>query len=202
MNIGIDIDDTISETFETLLPYAQKFTIEQLGREAKIDFNKKCINHYYIEEMFNWSREESVEFWGKYITEILEKVNIKTFASDIINKLKKNGNNIYLITARANKDDNNVRETTIKWLKDNNVIYDELFINAEADRKVQIVEENKIDIFIDDSYENCKDVSDKTNAKVYMMNTRVNEKFSLDENINRVYSWLELEHLINKKGEN
>ena len=28
MNIGIDIDDTISETFETLLPYAQKYTIE------------------------------------------------------------------------------------------------------------------------------------------------------------------------------
>ena len=28
MNIGIDIDDTISETFETLLPYAQKCKTE------------------------------------------------------------------------------------------------------------------------------------------------------------------------------
>ena len=27
MNIGIDIDDTISETFEILLPYSQKYTI-------------------------------------------------------------------------------------------------------------------------------------------------------------------------------
>ena len=195
MNIGIDIDDTISETFETLLPYAQKFTIEQLGREAKIDFNKKCVNHYYVEEMFNWSREESVEFWEKYITEILEKVNIKTFASDIIKRLKENGNNIFLITARWNTDNNNVENVTIKWLEDNKVIYDKLFLNAEANRKVQIVKENNIDIFIDDSYENCKDVSEKTNAKVFMMNTRVNEKFLL-QNIKRVYSWSEIEHLI------
>ena len=195
MNIGIDIDDTISETFETLLPYAQKYTIEELGREGIIDFNKKCINHYYIEEMFNWNKEESVRFWNKYIDEILENVNIKVFASDIIKRLKENGNNIFLITARWNTDNNNVENVTIKWLEDNKVIYDKLFLNAEANRKVQIVEDNNIDIFIDDSFENCKDVSEKTKAKVYMMNTRANERFSL-ENIKRVYSWSEIEHLI------
>lgn len=195
MNIGIDIDDTISETFETLLPYAQKYTIEKLGREAKVDFGKKCINHYYIEEMFNWSKEESIQFWENNITEILEKVNIKTFASEIIKKLSEKGNNIYLITARWNTDKNNVEKTTVKWLDEKNVIYDKLFINAEANRKVQLVQENDIDIFIDDSYENCKDVSEKTNAKVFMMNSRVNENFKL-ENIKRVYSWYEIEHLI------
>ena len=175
MNIGIDIDDTISETFEILLPYAQKYTIEELGKEGTIDFNKECVNHYYIEEMFNWSKEESVRFWNKYIDEILENVNIKVFASDT--------------------NENNVENVTIKWLENNNVIYDKLFLNAEANRKVQIVEENNIDIFIDDSFENCKDVSERTKAKVYMMNTRVNEKFSL-QNIKRVYSWSEIEHLI------
>ena len=195
MNIGIDIDDTISETFEILLPYAQKYTIEELGKEGIIDFNKECVNHYYIEKMFNWSKEESVRFWNKYIDEILENVNIKVFASDIIKRLKEKGNNIFLITARWNTNENNVENVTIKWLENNNVIYDKLFLNAEANRKVQIVEENNIDIFIDDSFENCKDVSERTKAKVYMMNTRVNEKFSL-QNIKRVYSWSEIEHLI------
>ena len=195
MNIGIDIDDTISETFEILLPYAQKYTIEELKRDATIDFNKKCVNHYYIEEMFNWSKEESISFWEEYIKEMLENVNVKTFAQDTIKNLKENGNNIFLITARWNTPKNNVEETTIKWLEDNNIVYDKLFINAEANRKVQIVKENNIDIFIDDSYENCKDVSEKTNAKVFMMNTRVNEKFLL-QNIKRVYSCSEIEHLI------
>ena len=195
MNIGIDIDDTISETFEILLPYAQKYTIEELGKEGTIDFNKECVNHYYIEKMFNWSKEESISFWEEYIKEMLENVNVKTFAQDTIKNLKENGNNIFLITARWNTPKNNVEETTIKWLEDNNIVYDKLFINAEANRKVQIVKENNIDIFIDDSYENCKDVSEKTNAKVFMMNTRVNEKFLL-QNIKRVYSWSEIEHLI------
>ena len=122
-------------------------------------------------------------------------MNIKVFASDIIKRLKEKGNNIFLITARWNTNENNVENVTIKWLENNNVIYDKLFLNAEANRKVQIVEENNIDIFIDDSFENCKDVSERTKAKVYMMNTRVNEKFSL-QNIKRVYSWSEIEHLI------
>ena len=44
MNIGIDIDDTISETFETLLPYAQKYTIQDLKRESKIKMDNNISN--------------------------------------------------------------------------------------------------------------------------------------------------------------
>ena len=43
MNIGIDIDDTISETFETLLPYAQKYTIEDLKRKSEININQDSL---------------------------------------------------------------------------------------------------------------------------------------------------------------
>ena len=197
MNIGIDIDDTISETFETLLPYAQKYTIEELRREANVDLNKEYLNHYYVEKMFNWNKEEAMKFWIKYYEEIIENVNIKKFASQTIKKLKEEGNNIYLITARWARKDNNVEEITRKWLKDNNIVYDKLFLSAES--KVNLVQDNKIDIFIDDSYQNCKDVSEKTNAKVYMMDTRVNEKFEIN-NVKRVYSWCELEHLLNEEG--
>ena len=48
MNIGIDIDDTISETFETLLPYAQKYTIEALKKESKI----------YIKDEYGMSKKQ------------------------------------------------------------------------------------------------------------------------------------------------
>ena len=36
MNIGIDIDDTISETYATLLEYAQKYTIQKIIYILKI----------------------------------------------------------------------------------------------------------------------------------------------------------------------
>lgn len=199
MNIGIDIDDTISETFETLLPYAQKYTIEELVREANVDLNQPFLNHFYIEKMFNWNKEEAMNFWIRYYEEILRQVNIKKFASDVINKLKDNGNKIYLITARWAMENNNVEKITKRWLENNKVVYDKMFLGAND--KVNLIKDNKIDIFIDDSYQNCKDVSENTDAKVYMMNTRVNENFKID-NVKRVYSWCELEHLISKKGEN
>ena len=54
MNIGIDIDDTISETYATLLEYAQKYTIEELKRSPIIkSFNTE--DHLYIENMHNWN---------------------------------------------------------------------------------------------------------------------------------------------------
>ena len=87
MNIGIDIDDTISETYATLLEYAQKYTIEELKRSPIIkSFNTE--DHLYIENMHNWNENETARFWKKYYEEIIKKINIKTFAANIIKELK------------------------------------------------------------------------------------------------------------------
>ena len=196
MNIGIDIDDTISETFETLLPYSQKYTIEDLKRESKIDFRADLSNHFYIVYMNNWSEQEAIAFWSKYYAEILKQVNIKTFAAEVINKLKEQGHNIYLITARWDMPGDNIKEITRKWLEDKDVKYDELIINASD--KTKLVEENKIDIFIDDSFNNCKSIAENTNSKVYMMTSRVNGNLN-DDKVKRVFSWPEIYDLINKE---
>lgn len=196
MNIGIDIDDTISETFETLLPYSQKYTIEDLKRKSEIDMNQNLLNHFYIVYMNGWNEKEATDFWSKYYGEILKKVNIKKFASEVINKLKKEGHKIYLITARWDMPNDNIKEITKQWLIENNVDYDELIINASD--KVNLVKEKEIDIFIDDSFNNCKNISVNSNAKVYMMTSRVNQSFK-DENIRRVFSWPEVYDLINRE---
>ena len=39
MNIGIDIDDTISNTFETFLPYMKKFVEKDLNRTLDLILN-------------------------------------------------------------------------------------------------------------------------------------------------------------------
>ena len=196
MNIGIDIDDTISETFETLLPYSQKYTIEDLKKESKIYIKDEHANHFYIVYMNDWNEKEAVEFWNKYYSEILRKVNIKKFASEVINKLKEEGHKIYLITARWDIPNDNIQEITKQWLIENNVEYDELIINASD--KLKLIKEKNIDIFIDDSFNNCKSIAENSNAKVYMMTSRVNGSFE-DKNIKRVYSWPEVYDLINRE---
>ena len=199
MNIGIDIDDTIAETFETLLPYSQKYTIEDLKRKSNINLRGDLSNHFYIVYVNGWNEPEAIAFWEKYYAEILRNLNIKKFAAEVINKLKQEGHNIYLITARWDMRVDNVREITKKWLEDNNVKYDELILNASD--KLKIAKEKNIDIFIDDSFNNCKSIKDETSAKVYLMNTKMNESLN-DDNIKRVYSWPEVYSLISQKEEN
>ena len=193
MNIGIDIDDTISETFETLLPYAQKYTIEDLKRKPEIIMNQDFLDHFYIVKMNGWKEQETISFWNKYYGEILKKVNIKKFAAEVINKLKQEGNKIYFITARWDMPNDNIQEITKQWLKKNNVEYDELIINASD--KLQLIKEKNIDVFIDDSFKNCKNIAENSNTKVYMMTSRVNGTFN-HEKITRVYSWPEIYSLI------
>ena len=196
MNIGIDIDDTISETFESLLPYSQKYTIEDLKRESKINSRADLANHLYIVYMNGWNEQEAVIFWEKYYAEILKGLNIKKFASDVINKLKQEGHKIYLITARWDMKNDNVEKITEKWLEDNNIQYDGLFLNASD--KLKLAKENNIDLFIDDSFKNCKNIVDNSDIKVYMMNSRVNESLN-DNKIKRVFSWPEIYDLINRE---
>ena len=62
MNIGIDIDDTIAETFETLIPYAQKYTIEDLKRKSNIDLRGDISNHFYIVYINGWNEQEAIDF--------------------------------------------------------------------------------------------------------------------------------------------
>jgi len=196
MNIGIDIDDTISETFEILLPYSQKYTTQDLKKESKLDFRVDLSNHFYIVYMNNWNEQEAIAFWEKYYAEILKQVNIKKFASETIKKLREEGHKIYLITARWDMKKDNVEEITKQWLKENNVEYDGLFLNASD--KLKLAKENKIDLFIDDSFNNCKKIAHDSDIKVYMMTSRVNESFN-DEKIKRVFSWPEIYDLINKE---
>lgn len=194
MNIGIDIDDTISETFETLLPYSQKYTIEDLKRESKVELDSNLSNHFYIVYMNGWNEKEATDFWSKYYGEILRQLNIKKFASEVINKLKKQGHKIYLITARWDMPNDNIKEITEKWLEENQVEYDELIINASD--KLKLVQEKNIDIFIDDSFNNCQTIANNSNAKVYMMTSRVNGSLE-DKKVKRVFSWPEIGDLIN-----
>jgi len=194
MNIAIDIDDTISETFETIMPYAIKFTIEDLKRVPKLEMTGTYRTHFYVVDICKWKKLEAMKFWLKYYVQILKNVNCKKFAPEVIKKLKENGNKIFLVTARKGFNKDQTKQITKKWLEENNIEYDELVLEAED--KLKILQEKDIDIFIDDSYDNCSNVAENSDIKVYMMDSKVNEKFE-HEKIQRVYSWPEIGKLVN-----
>lgn len=188
MIIGIDIDDTISDTYNEIFNYAQKYTIEDLGKSAKLYEIDQLLTHMYVEKMHNWSKQESDRFIDKYYEKIVKEVQPKKFAVETINKLKEEGNEIYLITARFDSEKFDIEEETKKWLEKNNIKYDKLFLNANT--KSQLSKENNVDIFIDDSFKNCVEVANE-GIKAYIFDTKVNMNLE-NEKVERVYSWLHL----------
>ena len=75
------------------------------------------------------------------------------------------------------------------------ILYDELIINKG--KKNEIVKEKGIEIFIDDTYNICKEVAE-CGVKTYMMNSIRNVNISTK--IKRVYSWIHIYQEINKEN--
>ena len=184
MNIGIDIYDTIANTYDVLLNYAQNYTINDMGKEIK-DANRNSITHMYCKDFHDWNKKEETEFLDKYYERMVLKVQPKMYAVENIRKLKESGEQIYLITARFLSDKFDVEKLTKDWLEKYNIPYDKLILNSQ--NKVIVAKENDIDIFVDDSIKNCTEMAN-VGIKTYMMDTIINKDFE-SENIERVYSW-------------
>lgn len=195
MIIGIDIDDTITDTYEVMMNYAQKYTIDVLKREPIINENGNCSDHFYTKYLHNWQDGEDLEFLDEYYEKIIKNVKPKTLALEYLKKLQDEGNKIVLITARWEADNFDVRKSTQEWVTKNSIPCDKLIINAE--NKLVAAKQENIDVFIDDSFKNCQMVA-SSGIKTFLMDTRVNRGLK-DEKIKRVYSWPHLYMIL--KGE-
>lgn len=187
MIIGIDIDDTITDTYEVMFNYGQEYTANILNREPIVQNINNCNNHFYTKSIYNWTDEEETKFFELYYEKIIKNVSPKTLALEYLKKLKDEENKIVLITARWQPKDFelDVEKETKKWIEINNIPCDKLVINAI--NKEEVAKKEKIDIFIDDSFKNCQAVAN-IGIKTYIMDTRVNKELNR-EDIERVYSW-------------
>ena len=192
MKYGFDLDDTLADTASVINKYAIKFNKEYLNGNGDLQDINNSKSYYYFAEGLNWNKENIAKFFEIYYLDILKEVQIKPFVEETINKLKKEKNEVYIITARRKREGEIVEKITNEWLKDNGILYDELFINIKE--KSKIVNQLKIDIFIDDSYENCIDVKTNTDAKVYMLSTKYNTGI-LDKQLERINN---IDELISK----
>ncbi|MCX8131470.1 MAG: hypothetical protein N3I35_15430 [Clostridia bacterium] len=192
MNIGkiicCDLDDTISNTADTILQYALAYNKEILGRDSVIDYEIECGNYYYFAEMLKWNKADTFGFFDLYYPKYLENIACKHNAAKILRELHYKGFLIHIISARREQESGIVKKLTEQWLKKNDIIFDCLVL--EAINKSNYVSTCNAIAFIDDSFENCLDVALKTNAHVFLMDTWYNKKF-INSDIKRIHDWLE-----------
>ena len=140
MRIGIDIDNCISNFDDVLLE-------EYIKHDKKLR-NTGIINDkpYYITEgMFDWSKEENDNFYYNNIQRIAMSLKPLNNAKEVIDKLKADGNEIYIITSRDNGEYINPEEMTREWLKKYDIVYDKLILTGKY-QKGPVCREHKIDI--------------------------------------------------------
>ena len=159
MRIGIDIDGVLTDIDKFTIDYFSKYCVEN-----GIDYNIGKAD-YYVSKTFGIDHKIEEDFWDKYLIYYSLNEKPRKFASEIIRKLKSDGNEIYIITARwtANRDDEigkNMRNIVINWLSENDIYYDELiFSKAAKERKSQEIVDNNIDIMIEDNPNNILELS-------------------------------------------
>lgn len=189
MIIGIDIDDTTVVTVKSMVKYGDKYDTEVLGRAAKKDNLGQIKDRYYMKALYGWTEEEKFSFFDMYYKNVLEECYPLPNASEIINKLKSEGHQIVFITARlTNIKDCDTENITKATFEKYNIPYDKLIMNV--DNKLEFCKQNGVEVFIEDSYETCKNLQ-ANGIKAYLMTTQMNRNIE-DKNIERVASWDEV----------
>ena len=200
MNIGVDIDGVLTDMEREVTDYATKMCVEE-QLPIEVDVSK-----YYETDTFNWTQEQSDKFWNKYLVPYVVESNARKYAKEIIEKLRKDGNSIYIITARDESGMpteyyGKMQQLTKEWLKKNEIQYDKLIFAKDKD-KLQKCIENNVDVMIEDSPINIQDIS--TKIKVIKFDCQYNKQIS-GENVITAYSWYHIYDIIKKinkeKGE-
>ena len=141
MRIGIDVDNTMTNTFEYLL-------------ELKKKYLPNMEDNYH-----NWDTDIRDEFLEEHIGEIWKNCTLKKNCKETIHKLHSLGHEIIIISYRQDVYHQNSFEILDDYLKRNGIEVDELYTGIT--KKGEFCEACMIDLFIDDKLENLDAVSNK-----------------------------------------
>ena len=181
MKIGIDIDDTICDTFKSVLPSVCKYYNYSINEFEKM-YEKDPDIFTKLDDYSKYARI----YYPKIIPNLPLFVNVR----EVIDKLKEN-NKIIFITARSTLGFDNSYKISYDYLKANNIYFDELIVGSN--NKYEICKKNDIDIFIDNSINNCKCVSKLDNVDVLLFENKYNkscDKFKHVKNWDEIYDYI------------
>lgn len=140
MRIGIDVDETLTDT---------EISFNEVIKKHNVDFNKKYSDY--------WSKDEAEYILSNFCEEIIGGAKLKEGAKEIVQKLKKDGHELFIITARSNHYSKNIKDITHSLMEDNDLEFDGYYF--EQNKKSDIAKKLNIDLMIDDNinvYNNMK----------------------------------------------
>lgn len=181
MNIGIDVDGVIMDTENWFRAYAEIFDLEINGK------GKIYPDEFLFQKKFDWSEETTKEFVEQYGFDIERNAPLMPCVKLVLDRLKKAGHKLILITARGTFGKKE-EKLTLKTLKKNGLHFDKIHLCTHDKSKVCKIE--NIDYMIDDSPFNIKKLLE-SDIKCLYFRAQGSEQIS-HENLNEVHSWGEI----------
>lgn len=182
MNIGIDIDDTITDTYETLMLLISVF--------FEIDLNKLLEKKLSYDQLYTMFPNYG-SFVKKNYHIMARMAPLKKDVIEVLQKLKAEGHKIILISARNLEEYENPYKLSYEYLINKGVPFDKLIINVK-DKGRECIGQG-IDLFLDDSVHNCCEVS-KMGIKTVQFESGFGDK---NNKFTKVKNWLEFYDLVN-----
>ena len=182
MNIAVDIDDTLTDTYHYFLP----FTAEFFGMSAE-ELERRGIS--YCNMPREWKARET-EFLKRYCDSKVPFTPFKEDAAQSISLLRSLGHRIIIITGRTSDFYTDPYATTREELRLGGIEYDNLICTLE---KADACRREKIDLLIDDLPSNCF-AAMETGAKALLFDSPTNQ--NADPSLRRVHSWKEAVDII------
>lgn len=186
MRIGVDIDGVLTNRDQFQMDYGAKYCFDN---NIKYEINSE---EYNTSGIFNLDKTQYADFWDKYLDFYAKHEMARPFSSEVINRLREEGHEIIIITARwksERKDEigQKMRDTVKKWLSENQITYDKLIFSSEE--KLTWCIDNKIDLMIEDEPKCINDVS--KSIPVICFDANYNKQCK-GKNIIRCYSWYDI----------
>ena len=184
MRVGIDIDDTICNTFDVFLPYICKFYNLDYAtlKKEKLNYNffSNTYDDYYI-------------IAKDICKKIVPTLSLRRGVVKYLNKIKKLGCDIVFITARNSIEYDNPYQISYDYLVKNNIPFDALI--TDVSDKGEACLEEKIDIFFDDDIDNYNIVK-KRGIDTYLFTIESNKKY---KNVSRVKDFRQIYKIVKGK---
>ena len=178
MNIALDIDGILANA---------DFAFRSMMRHMfKRPFAKNKVKSFHYEDSFDLSDDEIHKFYAMFHNNDLW-LNMKPLkgAVESVKKLS-DENRIVIVTARPR----DIKDVTVKWLKNNNINYQEIYFTL-ADKHLMFENYNEeIDIFLEDHPIYIQRIA-ATGTKVIMFEYPWNKHLEPQSNIYRVSNWNE-----------
>lgn len=182
MKIGLDIDGVIYNSENAFRCKAELYDLLELHKNGPLN------NDFWAQSRYDWTEEQQRKFKQKYFIQLTEEATLMPGAKEIIERLRKDGHELIIITARGNEM-KEMRDVMEEKMQRDNLTF-ETYYWATLD-KAEVCKKENIDLMIDDSPIHCKKLKENKIRTLYFRDVN-REKIEENEYLKEVNNWGEI----------